>query len=91
MSKSQSVPAHTLYGVPQNTQSLSSVRGARIAAASGPYIGRGTKCIGNDDTCGSQRAKGTELCIGHLKQSINKTSELLSEPLVSVETLETEA
>jgi len=86
MSKSQSVPAYSYYGVPQTSQSLSSVRGARIAAASGPYIGRGTKCIGNEDTCGSQRAKGTEFCIGHLKQSINKTSE----PLVSVETLETE-
>jgi hypothetical protein len=86
MSKSQSVPAHSLYGVPQNTQSLSSVRGARLAAPSGPYIGRGTKCIGNEDTCGSQRAKGTEYCIGHLKQSINKTSG----QLVSTETLGTE-
>jgi 5-deoxy-D-glucuronate isomerase len=86
MSKSQSVPAHSLYGVPQNNQRLSAISGARIASASAPYVGRGTKCIGNEDTCGSQRAKGTELCIGHLKQSINKTSG----QLVSTETLETE-
>ena len=83
MSKSQSVPAHSYYGVPQNNQRLSAISGARIASASAPYVGRGTKCIGNEDTCGSQRAKGTEYCIGHLKQSINKSN-------VSTETKETE-
>lgn len=73
MSKSQSVPAHSYYGVPQNTQSLSSVRGARLAAASGPYLGRGNKCSGNEDTCEGMRAKGTEFCMGHLR-SVNKVS-----------------
>lgn len=24
-------------------------------------------CIGNDDTCGARRAKGTEYCAGHLR------------------------
>jgi hypothetical protein len=73
MSKSQSVPAHSYYGVPQNTQSLSSVRGARLAAASGPYLGRGNKCSGNEDTCEGMRAKGTEFCMGHLR-SVKKVS-----------------
>ena len=76
------MPAYSLYGVPQNNQRLSAISGARIASASAPYVGRGTKCVGNEDTCGSQRAKGTEYCIGHLKQSINKSN-------VSVETKET--
>lgn len=28
---------------------------------------RSKLCIGNDDTCGARRAKGTEYCIGHLR------------------------
>jgi hypothetical protein len=65
-----SVPAHSLYGAPVSGQRLAAVNGARIAAPSGPYIGRGNKCSANDDTCEGMRAKGTELCMGHLRSSL---------------------
>ena len=77
MSKSQSVPAHSLYGVPQNNQRLSAISGARIAPPSAPYLGRGNKCSGNDDTCEGMKAKGTDLCMGHLR-SVNKTKAVTS-------------
>ena len=77
MSKSQSVPAHSLYGVPQNNQRLSAISGARIAPPSAPYLGRGNKCSGNDDTCEGMKAKGTDLCMGHLR-SANKTKAVTS-------------
>jgi hypothetical protein len=73
MSQSQSVPAHSYYGVPQNNQRLSAISGARIASASAPYLGRGNKCSGNEDTCEGMRAKGTEFCMGHLR-SVKKVS-----------------
>lgn len=25
------------------------------------------KCLGNDDTCGARKAKGTDYCVGHLR------------------------
>ena len=65
-----SVPAHSLYGAPVSGQRLAAVDGARIAAPSGPYIGRGNKCSANEDTCEGMRAKGTELCMGHLRSSL---------------------
>ena len=65
-----SVPAHSLYGSPVSGQRLAAVDGARIAAPSGPYIGRGNKCSANEDTCEGMRAKGTELCMGHLRSSL---------------------
>lgn len=42
---------------------------ARPATASGPYLGRGSKCSANNDTCEAPRAKGTELCVGHLRSA----------------------
>lgn len=63
------VPAHSYHGRPVGDYRLSSVAGARLAAASGPYIGRGNKCTANDDTCEGMRAKGTELCMGHLRSA----------------------
>lgn len=62
-----SSPAHSYYGTPQNNQRLSAVAGATIAAASAPYVGRGDKCSGNEDTCGANRVRGEELCAGHMK------------------------
>jgi len=73
MNKSQSVPAYSLYGVPQNNQRLSAISGSRIAPPSAPYVGRGNKCSGNEDTCEGMRAKGTEFCMGHLR-SVKKVS-----------------
>ena len=51
-----SVPAHALYGSPVTGQRLAALDGARLAAPSGPYIGRGNKCSANDDTCEGMRA-----------------------------------
>lgn len=59
--------AHTLYGEPTTKHSrLAHAEGARLAAPSGPYIGR-NRCIANDDTCEGPKARGTDFCIGHLR------------------------
>ena len=62
------VPAHSYYGKPQGDYRLAHIDGARLASASAPYIGRGNKCSGNEDTCEGIRAKGTEFCMGHLRK-----------------------
>lgn len=72
---SNAVPAHSYYGQPQGDYSLSFVKGAKLAAASGPYIGRGNKCSGNDDSCEGLRAKGTEFCMGHLRKIAKENGE----------------
>ena len=71
------VPAHSHYGVPVHALRLAHIEGARLASASGPYLGRGSKCSGNDDTCEGMKAKGTDLCMGHLR-SANKTKAVTS-------------
>lgn len=70
-----SVPAYAYYGKPQTGYRLAHTDGARIAAPSGPYIGRGNKCTGNEDTCEGNRAKGTEYCMGHLRQMLKEQNE----------------
>lgn len=48
-----------------------------IAAASwstAPYVGRGSKCQGNENTCGANRVKGEDFCAGHLR-SVGKVVE----------------
>ena len=67
MSDIQAVPAYSLYGQPANAARLAHMDGARIAAPSAPYVGRGNKCTANDDTCEGMRAKGTAYCMGHLR------------------------
>lgn len=69
MMANNSTPTHALYGTPVHAQRLSPTADSRLAAASAPYVGRGDKCSGNDDTCGANRVRGQELCAGHLKQS----------------------
>lgn len=71
------VPAHSQYGVPVHALRLAHIEGARIAPPSAPYLGRGSKCSGNDDTCEGMKAKGTDLCMGHLR-SVNKTKAVTS-------------
>jgi hypothetical protein len=71
MSDIQAVPAYSLYGQPANAARLAHMDGARLAAPSAPYLGRGNKCSANDDTCEGMRAKGTAYCMGHLR-SIQK-------------------
>lgn len=70
-----SVPAHSYYGKPQNDYRLAQTDGGRLAAPSGPYIGRGNKCTGNEDTCEGNRAKGTEYCMGHLRQMLKEQND----------------
>ncbi|CAB4135931.1 hypothetical protein UFOVP1549_18 [uncultured Caudovirales phage] len=62
------VPAQSYYGTPLTGYRLAAVAGSRIAAPSGPYIGRGDKCSGNDDTCGANKVRGQQFCAGHLKK-----------------------
>lgn len=57
------------YGTLQQGTRLAYVDGARPATASGPYLGRGSKCSGNDDTCEAPKAKGTDMCVGHLRSA----------------------
>lgn len=75
MSISGSVPAHAYYGTPVGGKRLSPVAGGRLAAASGPYIGRGNKCSANEDTCEGNRVKDEVLCAGHLRSSRKKQAE----------------
>ena len=69
MMSNNSVHAHALYGRPVDGYRLSAVADSRIAPPSGPYIGRGDKCSGNDDTCGANKVRGQQFCAGHLKQA----------------------
>ncbi len=82
MSIKGSVPAHTLYGSPANVSRLSAIAGARLAAASGPYVGRGNKCSANEDTCEGIRAKGTEYCMGHIRKFMPEAAKSEDKPEV---------
>ncbi len=56
------------YGVPiQGIRLSAEAEGSKLATASGPYLGRGNFCSANDDTCTGRKAKGTDLCMGHLR------------------------
>lgn len=68
MMSNNAIPAHALYGKPVDGYRLSAVADSRIAPPSGPYIGRGDKCEGNEDTCGANKVKNQRYCAGHLKQ-----------------------
>ena len=64
------VPFYSLHGRPATQARLAHQDGARIAAASAEYVGRGNKCSANDDTCEAIRAKGTQFCAGHLRSMV---------------------
>jgi hypothetical protein len=75
-----SVPAHSLHGVPvYGNRPAGAVTGSRLASASGPYIGRGDKCTGNDDTCGANRVRGQELCVGHSRKTAKYVVPIIKE------------
>lgn len=69
MMSNNAIPAHALYGKPVDGYRLSAVADSRIAAPSGPFVGRGDKCEGNEDTCGANKVRGQRFCAGHLKQA----------------------
>lgn len=61
-------PVYSLYGVSamRHSRPAGAPEGARLAAASAPYIGR-NRCVANEDTCRGPKAKGTDYCYGHLR------------------------
>jgi hypothetical protein len=71
------VPAYALHGRPAVEARLAHIENARIASASAEYVGRGPKCIANEDTCEGARAKGTEYCVGHLRSAM-KNKEVVN-------------
>lgn len=79
MSIKGSVPAHAYFGVPVSANRPAGQQaGSRIAAASGPYLGRGNKCSANDDTCKGNRVKDSEFCAGHLRSLQKRHKALMS-------------
>lgn len=61
------VLVHSLYGESANRGSSLTPATSRPAPPGGAeYVGRG-RCKANGDTCEGFPAKGTELCIGHLR------------------------
>jgi hypothetical protein len=64
-----SAPIYSYYGVSANQNSRPyATADAKPAPAGGmPYAGH-TRCIANNETCQGARAKGTNFCIGHLRQ-----------------------
>lgn len=68
MSIKGSVPVHAYFGVPvSGNRPAYQQEGSRLAAPSGPYIGRGNKCTAKDDTCEGNRVKDEVFCAGHLR------------------------
>jgi hypothetical protein len=78
-----SVPAHAYYGVQVNGYRLSAVADARLAPPSAPYVGRGDKCSGNEDTCNANRVRGQLFCAGHMK-SLAKAEAAVAAPEVEL-------
>jgi hypothetical protein len=71
------VPAYSLYGVSAMRDSRPAVapEGSRPAPPGGmPYTGH-TRCMANEATCQGHRAKGTDYCMGHLRQMAREIKE----------------
>lgn len=63
------VPAFSAFGEPVfKSARLAGLEDSVLAPPGGMDYVRGSLCKGNDDSCGAPRAKGTELCIGHLRR-----------------------
>lgn len=77
-SQPNSVPAHAYYGAPVGGYRLTAVEGARVAAPSGPYLGREGKCKWDDDTCEGFAVKDSEFCVGHTKRLSKNRQHLKS-------------
>lgn len=83
-------PAHALYGSPYGgvTRTDSHFAGREVVRAQTdgvPFVGD-IGCIGNGGMCSAPRAKGTDFCIGHLKQwEKQKAAEAATIALVEAE------
>ena len=72
------VLAHSLYGESAMRDSRPyAIADAAMAPPGGMEYTGHTRCMANEGTCQGARAKGTDLCIGHLRQ---KAKEMLNEP-----------
>lgn len=61
-------PAYSAYGEPmRGSRPAAEQTGSKLASTSGPYLGRGSKCAGNDDTCNANKMRGQDYCVGHAK------------------------
>jgi hypothetical protein len=59
-------PVASLWGSPANAHTSVQPPGTTVQVGGMPFIGH-EKCAANHGQCGAPRAKGTELCIGHLR------------------------
>jgi hypothetical protein len=71
-------PAYSYYGVSaiRDSRPYATADASPAPAGGMPYLGH-TRCMANEETCQGARAKGTDYCIGHLRQ---KAKEIASEP-----------
>lgn len=63
------VPTYSLYGesAMRGSRLIDSATAAPAPPGGMPYVGH-TRCMANEATCQGARAKGTDYCIGHLRQ-----------------------
>lgn len=40
----------------------------RLSDSGTPYVGRGNRCMANNDTCEARRMEGSDYCVGHTRQ-----------------------
>jgi hypothetical protein len=71
-----SVLAGAYYGSPVTGYRAAAIADAHIAPPSAPYLGRGDKCEGNDDTCGANKVRGQKFCAGHMKRLKSESVEV---------------
>jgi hypothetical protein len=69
-------PIHSYYGVPatRDSRPYATADAAPAPAGGMPYLGH-TRCIANEETCQGARAKGTDYCIGHLRQKAKEQAD----------------
>lgn len=68
-------PLYSYYGesAMRNARSSMSPNAGAPQAGGMPFLGH-TRCMANEETCQGARAKGTDYCIGHLRQMTKEKS-----------------
>ena len=69
------VPQQSYYGTKVTGYRLAHADGARVAAPSGPYLGREGKCAANEDACEGFAVKDSQFCVGH-NRKVGKTKKV---------------
>lgn len=69
------VPIYSYYGeaANRNSRPFAIPTAAPAPPGGGDYVGH-TRCMANEGTCQGARAKGTDLCIGHLRSFAKEMS-----------------